>query len=326
MFSEYCENKFTCEPVEIHTPDSQVHIFPNLEARECRCDVNYVNSLLGLQLDVETITRLLSRMGLTATAQNDNKQLLVSVPPTRSDILDACDIMEDVGIAYGYNNLPVSPPTTVCFAQQNNLNRLTDKLRLELAQGGYTEILTLSLCSQEENFSHLNHPDDGSAVVIANPKTFEFQVGRTNLLVGLLKTLSHNRNLPLPLKLFEVSDIMHIDPKSDVGASNERRLCAAFYGKRSGFEDIHGLVDRLMAVLIANPLHVPGPRKPGSLNYFIRPSDNPTYLSGRSADIFLSNGSEVKLGSFGILHPKVLNNFALNNVCSAVEINIEPFL
>jgi hypothetical protein len=31
--------------------------------------------------------------------------LAVRVPPTRSDILHACDVMEDVAISYGYNNL-----------------------------------------------------------------------------------------------------------------------------------------------------------------------------------------------------------------------------
>lgn len=38
-------------------------------------------------------------------------RLAVRVPPTRSDILHACDVMEDVAIAYGYNNLTthVSP-------------------------------------------------------------------------------------------------------------------------------------------------------------------------------------------------------------------------
>ena len=44
------------------------------------------------------------------------------------------------------------------------------QLRLELAMAGYTEVLTLSLCSRDENFGHLRHEDDGSAVVIANPK------------------------------------------------------------------------------------------------------------------------------------------------------------
>lgn len=38
--------------------------------------------------------------------ENNGKELKVEVPFVRSDILHACDIAEDVGIAYGYNNIP----------------------------------------------------------------------------------------------------------------------------------------------------------------------------------------------------------------------------
>lgn len=46
------------------------------------------------------------------------------------------------------------------------------------------------------------------AVLISNPKTLEFQVVRTELLPGLLKTLAANKKMPLPLKLFEISDVV----------------------------------------------------------------------------------------------------------------------
>lgn len=41
----------------------------------------------------------------------DQKTIVVSVPPTRSDILHPCDVVEDVAISYGYNKLPRSLPT-----------------------------------------------------------------------------------------------------------------------------------------------------------------------------------------------------------------------
>lgn len=50
--------------------------------------------------------------------------------------------------------------------------------------------------------------DKLAAVQIANPKTLEFQVARTCLLPGLLKTIAANRNMPLPIKVFEVSDVI----------------------------------------------------------------------------------------------------------------------
>ena len=45
-------------------------------------------------------------------------------------------------------------------------------------------------------------------VHVSNPKTYEFQVCRTALLPGLLKTCQANKKLPLPIKLFEISDVV----------------------------------------------------------------------------------------------------------------------
>jgi phenylalanyl-tRNA synthetase beta chain len=52
------------------------------------------------------------------------------------------------------------------------------------------------------------------AVHISNPKTLEFQVARTTLVPGLLKTLAANKNMPLPMKLFEVSDVVLLDKEA----------------------------------------------------------------------------------------------------------------
>lgn len=51
------------------------------------------------------------------------------------------------------------------------------------------------------------------AVKIANPKTLDFQVARTSLIPGILKTIASNKKMPLPLKLFEISDIVLKDDK-----------------------------------------------------------------------------------------------------------------
>lgn len=43
---------------------------------------------------------------------DDSKVLKVEVPVTRTDIMHACDIAEDIGIAFGYNNIPREFPPT----------------------------------------------------------------------------------------------------------------------------------------------------------------------------------------------------------------------
>lgn len=39
-------------------------------------------------------------------------------------------------------------------------------------------------------------------------------MARTTLLPGLLKTIAANRKMPLPLKLFEISDVVVKDPNT----------------------------------------------------------------------------------------------------------------
>ena len=44
-------------------------------------------------------------MCLPSTVESDLETILVEIPPTRHDVLHACDIYEDVAIAHGYNNI-----------------------------------------------------------------------------------------------------------------------------------------------------------------------------------------------------------------------------
>jgi len=70
--------------------------------------------------------------------------------------------------------------------------------------------------------------------------------------------------------------------------------------------------------------------------YTIRESTEETFFPGRCADIFLtypgcssqiSDGQPgVKIGSFGILHPEVLNNFDIQYPTSSLELDLEPLL
>lgn len=51
-------------------------------------------------------------MGYNIT-KSDHEKVCVKVPPVRSDILHPCDIAEDIGIAYGYNNIITDVPSTL---------------------------------------------------------------------------------------------------------------------------------------------------------------------------------------------------------------------
>ncbi|VDP63459.1 unnamed protein product, partial [Schistosoma curassoni] len=264
--------------------------------------------------------------------QNATGLISVRIPPTRHDILHACDIAEDVGIAFGYDNIPECLPQTYCVAGNQPISRLTDLIRAEIAQMGFTEALSFSLCSREDISTKLRQKlDDIPAVHISNPKTLDFQVVRTSLLPGLLNTLASNKSLPLPLKLFEVQDIVLKNPSKDVGASNHRRICAVYYNKNSGFEIIHGLLDRLMQLLQVESILSKTTKKSNdhekksNLSYRLNATSDPTYFDGRCADIILEPDNKI-IGRLGILHPDVIRNFELTMPCSALDLDLEVFL
>ncbi|KJE94828.1 phenylalanyl-tRNA synthetase [Capsaspora owczarzaki ATCC 30864] len=318
MFSQHCAKPFVIEPVEIVHADGTSEITPKLAYRTETVEVEWITKRVGIKQTPEQVAKLLSRMCLPATVSADGKSVVVDIPPTRSDVIHACDIMEDVAVGYGFNNLEWTVPATSTVAHQLPVNKLTDLLRLEMAMAGFTEVLTFSLCSHAENFSNMRHQDDNSAVVLANPQSVEFQVCRTSLMPGLLKTLHSNLNVPLPMRVFEISDVVLKDTASDTGARNERRLAVLYSNIASQFEIVHGVLDRVMTVLEV-PFNVAG----GDKGYSLQSSADSMYFPGQAADIF-ANGR--KIGSIGVLHPEVLSAFALPNPVSCLEITIEPFL
>ena len=236
--------------------------------------------------------------------------------------------------------IPAVVPFVASHGSQQPLNQLQELVRNELAAAGYTEALVFALSSAAEAFGAMRLQDDGkTAVVVGNPKTSDFEVCRISLLPGLLKTAASNRKLPLPWRYFEVSDVVLLDPAADVGAKNERRLSAVCcVPGTSGFEQIHGLVDRVMTTFGLS-------RQAGTLRadedmpavaggtYSLAPSEHVSFMAGRQARVFANRLSAAgeplgvrSLGYFGVVHPEVLSAFDLPFPGSALELDLEALV
>uniref|UniRef100_U5EXX1 Phenylalanine--tRNA ligase beta subunit n=1 Tax=Corethrella appendiculata TaxID=1370023 RepID=U5EXX1_9DIPT len=316
LFSTHCKRKFTVEYCQVVSANGQSVQYPELAYRNENISTKKANAYVGIDEETNEIASMLSRMYLKTKIDKDGDNLIVEIPPTRHDVIHACDIYEDVAIAFGYNKIPKSLPPTQHIARQYPLNKLTEQLREQIAQAGFTEALTFTLCSRDDLGVKLNKKiEEIPAVHVSNPKTLEFQVVRTTLISGLLKTLSANRKMPLPLKLFEVSDVVLAEEETEVGAKNERRVCAVNCNKTGGFEVVHGLLDRVMQLL-----EVPWNKESG---YYLEALDDSAYFPGRCASILWKGKS---IGKIGLLHPSVLQAYELTNPCSAVEFNIEHFV
>jgi phenylalanyl-tRNA synthetase beta chain len=322
MFSRYCATPFSVEPVSVtYEADGVVMKTPDLCTPRVTADVGYINRSIGVDIPGSTIVSLLRRMQLPATHNSDTDSIGVNVPITRSDVLHACDIMNDVAIGYGFNEVPEQMPQAATVGKQFPLNHLSDLVRREaFAQQGYTEVLTWVTVSNAENFDMLQRVDDGAtAVKIGNPKTLEFQECRTSLLPGLLKTLRENRKTKIPVRLFEVGDVVMKDPTAEVLASNRRKMAAIYCASSAGFEVIQGLLDQVMITLGVRKGD--GSGKTWCLDEVI--CEDCAFLPKRRATVVYDG---CRVGCVGWIHPNVLNNFSLAYPCSAFEVDLEAFL
>lgn len=352
MFSQYCLEPFTIEPITITSPhNNQSRQSPNLGPRPMQASPSYINSCCGLSLDNPTLCANLARMGYTAHASPSAKDTLeIAVPPTRADVLHQADIMEDAAISYGFNKLPRSFPTasTQLFSAALPINKLADIVRTEAAMASWTEALSLVLCSHDENFKWLNRVDDGTKVVkLQNPQTLENQVVRTSLLPGLLKCVRENKHHGGPIKLFEASDVAFKDASKERKARNQRNFAAVWFDMNSGFEQVHGLLDKVMQRLnwgfrdadVKEKVKgrvgeywlelVEGGGGEGVKSGPAKGQYGNMFFAGRGVRIWAQeagNGEKVELGCLGTLHPDVLRAFELPYPSSVLEINLEPLV
>lgn len=322
MFSIYCKDQFTVEQVKIvYTKDGTEKLYPNLEPRIFKADVNYLRTISGISDIVpEDILKYLRKMELDGKILND-KEIEVSCPITRSDILHQCDIAEDLAISYGYNNVPKKITETNCAGKQQPYNKLTDLFRSEMAMSGYVEFITMALLSKKEMFTNLlkNEADEQTAKILYS-SCKEFEYVRSSLIPCILKCVEANKAVPLPYKIFEISDVVIVDKNTEVGARNRRKLCFAYTNSSSSMEIVQGMVDLLMKKIglsFHNDKNIDN-------SYTIKASNNPVFFNDRQAEIIIQNG--INIGIYGIIHPQVLKNFNIKNPVTLCEIDIQAVM
>ena len=319
MFSIYSKTPFTVEEIRVvNQKTGKGKIYPDLTPRIFKTDIKYLKTLTGISdIIPEKIVQLLEKMELKAKVLNSN-EIEVSAPITRSDILHPCDIAEDLAISYGYNNIKKQLTKTKTHGIQQPYNKLTDLFRNEMAMGGYVEFLTMALLSHKDMFTNmLQDSNDDKTVKILYSKTKEFEYIRSSLIPGILKSIEGNKANQLPFKIFEISDVVLFDKSNEVYASNRRKLCFAYTNTSSAMQIIQGMIDLLMKKigLIYNY------QENVNKKYIIKKSYNPLFFEDRQAEIFIQDN--IKIGIYGIIHPKVLKNFGIKNPVTLCEIDLQ---
>jgi phenylalanyl-tRNA synthetase beta chain len=283
--------------LELEYPDTKI-TSPNLSPEKINLDVAYINKRLGLDLKEKEIISLLEKMGFGY----DLKQKKILIPAYRADILHQVDLVEDIAIAYGYENFDEIIPKVATVGEENKVEVFKKKIAELLIGLKITEVYTYSLSSEEimHKKSYSQTP-----IKLANALSEEYNVLRSSMLSSLLDVFMKNKHNDYPQNIFDIGIVFTKDDEKETGINEEEYLSVALCDDKVDFTSIKQVLDYLFKNLDSK--------------YEIKECNLRNYLLGRQGEILVNGQS---LGTIGELNPEVLENFSLEYPIAAFELNI----
>ena len=309
------------ESVSVTGYDSDVANTPRGDAVRHRVPDRLIEKVLGLDLGSDEIAAALIKMGgqlIESRTVTDGvnrverwadcavgeREHVVEMPRWRSDIMHPIDIVEDIAIGYGYDNMPEKFSEVHLDAVPLSSSHLERRIRASLRSLGIQETQGLTLSNERDQFKRVRWPARGGLSIISNPITRDHTLLRQYLLPSLLKLLAANRHHELPQKVYELGEVV-----SD--SANSTRVAWACAEVGGGFTAAKGIAQALLRDLGADMDEVVFEATGGAQG---------PWIAGRGARVLIS-GEE--LGQFGEIDPAVGYEFGLKSPIHAGEFDIE---
>ena len=277
---------------------------PSFDAGSAVLNVGYANNMLDLDLSAKQIAGLLEKAGY-GIQKVGKDEVVLKVPCYRVDIMHQVDLVEDVAIAYGYNNLKPfwrKLPTTGEARPEQGFLDVARELMVGL---GYQEVLTYDLTNLDNLFTKMNLKH-GKVVELANPKVETLTCLRNWLLPGLMDFFSCNLHVEFPQKIFEVGPVTIFDDRAETSTRDVDTLAAAVSDVKAGFTEVKSVLDALLTNL--------------GLKWQVKETKHSSFIEGRAGVVILDG---VEAGLIGELHPKVLQEWGLGNSVAAFELDMD---
>ena len=289
------------ESMNITNCDGKEQVFPDGNPIEHVLATKLLNGLLGRELSEPELIKSINRMGGRFISRDAN-EIRVEMPRWRFDILHPVDLVEDIAIGHGFEDLGEDIPRSPMTARPRSDANLLRRVRESMQGLGMMQIQSLTLSNDDDQFNLVRWSNVGEITRITNPITIDHTLLRQYLLPGLLRLLSSNRHHDLPQSVFELGTVVR-DHK------NSSRLAFLVAERTGGFASVRG---RIQAFL----------RDLGASEYDIEtlPDNEGPWLAGRAAKIMV-NGNQI--GCFGEIDPHVATHFDLKVPINGAEFCLE---
>jgi phenylalanyl-tRNA synthetase beta chain len=298
---------FTIESVDIYT-NSKILTTPDMSNRSMSIDINYANSILGIDLSADEIARCLKRCRLDASYNSNSNTIICTIPRYRIDIISEIDLVEDIAIGYNVSLLEPRYPRLKAMGSKDKTLGILDHARDVLIGLGMLEVINFSLVSYELQYKMVNRDIGSSKVLmVKESKSKEHEVLRDMLLPSLLDVLAKNIHEPYPQRLFEIGKVFIYDCS----------YIKEHYNVACVIADAHTDYTEAKSYLQAFLKHLFG------YDVVTEPIEDAFYEHGRAASIIVNN---ISIGNIGEISKSILNNFRIRVNVSAFELDLSKLL
>ena len=276
-----------------------------------------LNRFVGKVIPREKVIEILRNLEIDV--KDNGETLTLTAPSYRGDLELEQDYFEEVIRMYGFDNIEnILPRVDINKNSTLDTTKLTDRVKTICASVGLKEVINYSFIPKDalQKLKFTGVSED-KLIDISNPITEDFVTMRPTLLYSLIKNAKDNMNRNVSnIRFFEVSRTFE---KAEELAKEDIKVGIILAGENDktlwnpkpvhyDFYDLKGIVEEVFSKLKFQ-------------SFSIKRSVQTEFHPGRSADVFV--GKEY-IGSFGEIHPDVLENFGLNKKTVLVaEFNIE---
>lgn len=272
---------------------------PKFDSRKLSVNSSLINQTLGLDLKTPKIISCLKKSRLDASSKGKN--VVCSIPAYRFDIFGPMDLVEEVALGYGIQNLEPALTPSQTVGEINPVSLKLKSLDKTMIGLGYLEALNSSLTSKRVLYDMTNR-DSTKIISVLDSKSQEHTILRDSILPGLLENLSRNIHESYPQKMFETGTIF----LTDNPISEKINFSGISAHKDANFTEIKSIVQSALNIGFGVQIET-------------KTTTDPTFEKGHCATIILNN---IPIGVIGKIDSKIIENYKIRVPVVGFEISL----
>jgi len=277
---------------------------PNFTPRSITFDVDPVNKILGLNISGSMLVSCLKKCRLDAVMKS--KKIQCTIPRYRFDIFGGMDIVEEVALGYGIENLKPAWPASAHIGEKNATSEKLDSISRLMTGFGFMEALNSTLTSEQILYEKTTFQSN-TRISVTSSKSQEHTLLRHLILPGLLENLSKNIHETYPQKFFESGIVFS---KGDA-IKETAKLACVIASEETHFSEMKAVLQSLLRI---------------GFNIKCETKTLPNHAlfsQGRVAEIIVN---KKVVGYIGELDPEVLENFRIRTRVVGFEIKLSGLI